>query len=374
MTSRSRSETASTTLDDQRSNPATARSAGRDQRRGTLVFVVKLTVTLALLAGLLAFSDIGALPSILSDVEPLMFTLGFVIQNFGSVVVPAFVSHRTLRSGRLELTLADLIRANFVVRFYNVLLPRSTATAVRWMKYRKGGGGSRSAALVVLELLVHGLAAAAIALIVLGWEANNLRSGGLALIVVSAATLLGLFLFFLPYVWPRASSLLRAVMRPVVKVSPSIIRDKLQSTVEAITRYHTLPAGELVWMFTLALASALLAVLGQYLFAVMLDVPATFLALLWIRSVVYFLNYIPFTIGGAGIREVGYVAFLSLYGIPSGEALALSLVVLGSHLLAALGGAGVELWEHFIRSGSDSSAATDGDGRSDPLNHSSEAH
>lgn len=50
------------------------------------------------------------------------------------------------------------------------------------------------------------------------------------------------------------------------------------------------------------------------------------------------MTVLPISLNGIGVREGGFVAFLSLYGVPSEKSLALSLGFFGAHLAAGLMG------------------------------------
>ena len=62
-------------------------------------------------------------------------------------------------------------------------------------------------------------------------------------------------------------------------------------------------------------------------------------ALAWIRGLVFLGTLIPITIAGAGIREAGFVGFLSIYGVDESTALAFALALLGVQMaIGAVGG------------------------------------
>jgi len=63
----------------------------------------------------------------------------------------------------------------------------------------------------------------------------------------------------------------------------------------------------------------------------------------WVRSVVTVLTLLPISIGGVGVREGALVFTLQSLGVPAHDALALSLLVFATTILApGLAGGAVE--------------------------------
>ena len=71
------------------------------------------------------------------------------------------------------------------------------------------------------------------------------------------------------------------------------------------------------------------AVLGQGL-----GLPVSLVAMGWIRSVVVLITVIPLSIGGLGVREGALVFTLAAFGVPAHDALALSILIFATTILA----------------------------------------
>jgi uncharacterized membrane protein YbhN (UPF0104 family) len=54
----------------------------------------------------------------------------------------------------------------------------------------------------------------------------------------------------------------------------------------------------------------------------------------WVRSVVVVLTLLPISIGGVGVREGVLVVTLATFGVPAHEALAFSILVFATTILA----------------------------------------
>jgi uncharacterized membrane protein YbhN (UPF0104 family) len=73
---------------------------------------------------------------------------------------------------------------------------------------------------------------------------------------------------------------------------------------------------------------------GKYLL-----LPISFFDWCWISAVLSISMLIPFSIGGIGLREGGYISSLSLFNVSTELALTFSMVIFSSQLLSALIGA-----------------------------------
>jgi len=72
-------------------------------------------------------------------------------------------------------------------------------------------------------------------------------------------------------------------------------------------------------------------------------------ALAWIRAIIMLMALVPVTIAGLGIREVGFIVFLELYGVPKSSAFAFSLLLFFQHIIIASIGLLNEAWIYIIK-------------------------
>jgi glycosyltransferase 2 family protein len=226
--------------------------------------------------------------------------------------------------------------------FANQLLPSTLGGDVlRVMRWRSLGTDSATAAASVFLDRLSGINGAA--LVVVGalpfigrysdtWM-NVVIAGALGL-AVFASTAVGFALLR----WP---GLLRPIQRlPRLRRFAEVLRQKLS--------YDR----EFLFASVLSVAGHLLAALAAYIIARSLVIDVAFLALIAVSALGVLASAIPLSIGGWGIREFSFVAFLAPFGVPGDQALALSVLVGASLLLAALpGGLGIAFgrWNHPAR-------------------------
>src|SRR5690606_2857385 len=79
----------------------------------------------------------------------------WTVNVVGSILLPALLTRLTIHGGeRMDISSGELIRTNFILRFYSLVLPKGAVLALRWQRYRSGGGAGDALALVVFEKLV----------------------------------------------------------------------------------------------------------------------------------------------------------------------------------------------------------------------------
>ena len=153
-------------------------------------YAVRAALTLVILAGLITILGDERLPEIVAEVAIGAFVASFLLNVTASIVLPAVVSYLSARRTEVEIGLVRFVVINFTIRFYTLILPRASATGVRWLKYRKAGTGAAAAALVVLEKLVQVFTYAVVAAAFVFVERQALGSAGPAIVAIAAALVL----------------------------------------------------------------------------------------------------------------------------------------------------------------------------------------
>ena len=311
-------------------------------------YLLRLLLTAVILFGLFSIADFDSLRSVLSQMSLVAFVGAALLHVAGSIVIPAVVSWLSTRGTPLRLGLARLVAINLSIRFYTMVLPRATATGVRWLKYRNAGGGAHAAALVVLEKLVQVFVYSAAAVIFVIVEASTIGQQFVPILLVGLGAMggagVGLFAVFSDRLDPLLSRF------TFTKAIPSLHRRLLKIAV-AVTAQRGRPLRDVVKLGCWSLAGYVFFVLSAWVVVQDLDIGLTFAGTAWIRGVVFLGTLIPFTIAGAGIREAGFVGFASFYGIEASVALGLALALLGLQIAIGSVGGLLELREQFTEVG-----------------------
>lgn len=317
-------------------DPATSSSGGVASGRSRLHYLARLALTVVILLGLFTILGTDDLPSVISSVGLAPFLASALINIGASIVLPAIVSRISVRRTGLDLGLGQLIVINFTVRFYTLILPRAAATGMRWLKYRAAGTGGEAAALVVLEKLVQIFVYAISAALFVAVESATLgRATGPLLLLASLLILpsgVGLAAVF--------TNRLDGVLRRFAFAArlPWVGRG-VKLVTSAVVTQRGMRLRQILSIGGWSLVGYTLFVLAAAVIATELDIGISLAALAWIRGLVFLGTLIPVTIAGTGVREVGFVGFLSLYDVPDATALGFALVLLGVQIsIGAIGG------------------------------------
>ena len=290
-------------------------------RRPWLGYALRAALTLLILGGLIV---------ILGD------------ERLPEIVLPAVVSYVSAKRTEMQIGLRQFIGINFTIRFYTLILPRASATGVRWLKYRKAGTGPAAAALVVLEKLVQIFTYAAVAAMFVFAERGSLGSAAPAVVAVAAALVLASGAGLVALLTDRIDPLLQPF--GFVTRIPLVGR-LIERLVAAVVAQRGRPARDIAALAGWSVIGYGFFVASAWVIADQLALDVSVSALAWIRGLVFLGTLIPITIAGAGIREAGFVGFLSIYEVDRSTALGFALALFGVQIAIGFLGGLLELAE-----------------------------
>lgn len=305
-------------------------------KRGRTGYIAQVSLTFIILIGLMSILGDDRLVDIIRQVSPAAFLTSMALNVVASIFLPAVVSSISAKKTAVSIGLARFVAINFMIRFFTLILPRASATGVRWFKYRTAGTGASAAALVVLEKLVQIFTYAAVAAAFLIVERHQLGGAAPAALAVAgalvAASGIGLVALLSDGVDPLLARL-------GFLTNVRWIGGPLRRLVEAVKSQRGRRPAQIASLALWSAAGYAFFVASAWVIAQELGIEVSIAALAWIRGLVFLGTLIPITIAGAGIREVGFVGFLSLYDIDQSTALGFALALLGVQLaIGAIGG------------------------------------
>jgi len=314
--------------------------------RARLAFLGRLGLSVLLLVALIAVAGDDRLPEVIRRLGIVVFVISAVLNTCGSIILPAAVTHRFNRSGEVDLDLRQFVLINFSIRFYTMVLPRASATAVRWAKYRAASSGAAAAAVVVLEKIIQIVvyAGASLLFLVLERDATGdafvwLAGSAAVLVAVSGAGLVAFFSNRLDPLFRRLEFI----------VSIRWIGSRIAQVVASAKSYRSAGGSEVWPLVGWTIAGYSFFVASAWVIADGLSLGVPLLGLVWMRGLVFLSTLIPITIAGAGVREAGFVGFMSLYDIDGSEALGFALCLLGVQVAIASVGGCIELYSLVSR-------------------------
>lgn len=288
---------------------------------------------LSLLGFLLTQIDLGQASRAVADARIDLLLLAFAIV-LGSRLLAAARWYLLLRGRHAAVTPFGMLRLMFVADFVGYFMPGSLGVEVlRVYGLAKTTADpalsatsvvvERVVALVVLVLLVLlGLAARPLALPA---EIGRLAWLFLALLLVAVLAVMA----------PPTRSL---ALRLLPGERLARIRRGLERVFAALDSYRSRPwliAASLV----LALVFQLMRCASVTVGAAALGHPLPFTFVLVVFPIMLLISLLPITIAGLGVREVGFVYFLGLGGMPAEVALPLALIQRLFTIIATLPGA-----------------------------------
>ena len=278
------------------------------------------------------------LASAFSRINLLVLSAALTVNVIAAMVIPAIVTRGVLAAAT-TLSVLRLVRVNLIIRFYSLVLRRGAAMGIRWMKYKAFGSGWEAAGLVVVNGVFLVFGAATLAAIGLGVDLGRLGGAGKVLLLVMAGTALIAALVMVGLLSPRRNDVFTWILRAARRPEPDGTDDG--------GLFRTLAPGQIATLGLVTLVAQLFYVAGAWIVAVDLNLGGGVAAIVWMRSTISLIAVVPITIAGLGLREVGYVAFMALYDVPRGEALAFALVLLGIQVVIGLIGAALEIWDNY---------------------------
>lgn len=311
-------------------------------------FLLKVFLTLAILAGCFSLVEFDDLADALAVADMRYVGATFVIMVVGSIVVPALLTWNALVDDRIRLSLGRLIMINFALRFYMLVLPRPVSIGMRWMRYRQGGSGVDALALMVFERLVQLLVYSFTAVALLGYSVSSLPQFGHYVWFASIVVFLLAFAAIAPFFSAFASRLLGRVVGVSKSIMPAFFNRLLVRLTDAVVVFQGLKLKRILTVIGCSLTSYVLLIAGSYVLMQTMDFSISLENLAWIRSVIFIVTQIPVTVGGIGLREVGFISLLHMYGVAEHDALAYSLLFLFIHIMIGLIGVSYDGIRYFL--------------------------
>jgi uncharacterized membrane protein YbhN (UPF0104 family)/lauroyl/myristoyl acyltransferase len=303
-------------------------------------WLVRLILGLGLLVWLLSTVRLPEVVAAIASAAPFLVGLAVVL-SLAQVWISAARLKLLLDWRGLKASLAFITHVTFVANLYGLLLPgEAAATAVRWHRLTRlaGRGADVLAALVLTRL------AFLVMLIAMGAACAGLGAGDVALQRVAfwvlSALLAGLIGMTLLVVHSKLAARVGAWSPPASFWAwPWRALGKLAV---AVRSYRDLPPKRLAAVLGLALVENLIGLATFVLLAMALHLDVAALVLGWVRSLIQIATMLPVSVAGIGVRDGGLIVLLEPYGVASGEALALSFLLLSRILLLAMVGAVLE--------------------------------
>lgn len=304
--------------------------------------VLKSLTAVALLGTCFYYLDLGRVLEVMVQTGVETYALAFVITLFGTIVLPAVVTQKSLIISSISIPLNRLIQINLAVRFYMLVLPRAVAVAIRWYRYQEAGSGYDAAALMGFERIVQLLVVTLMSAVFLYIDLDTAGTQGLPLLAVSSVVALGFLVLLFLYVSKGFAGFIERYFMGWLRFLPDGLARRIDKLWASINAFHAIPKTVILQLIAISILGYVLFILSAWILASGMGMDISLASLIWIRSIVFFITLIPISIGGIGVREVGFIYFLSFAGVTEENAFAFSLAMLAVQLVIGLVGALLE--------------------------------
>jgi len=328
---------------------ASPSTSGVVSTKDKIVFFVKIAVSLGLLGLCLYLIDVEKSFQMLISIDPLLLVLAFLCTALGTIVFPAIITHKALIISKIPLTLRQLVVLNLAIRFYGTILPRAFSVWLRWKRYGQGKLTGNALALLVFERIAQLATLSVFAFIALTIEYQSLGVVGKQLWWFAAFMSGFTILIIAPFLSHNAANILQWGLPLANNYLPKFISSRVHNLLDAVIAFRAMDYRVIAGIIGYSIAAYVLFVTSAYICAIALDIPIDFLALMWIRPMVFMLTLVPISVAGIGLREIGFASLLALYGIDLNTAIAFSFANFSLQLILALIGGSLEAKNTFLQ-------------------------
>ena len=315
--------------------------------RGKFLWLLKAIITLGILYHLFLKIPITQVVAALLDTKISYLIFGFLLQicmrYINAVQLRVF-----LRQQKINFSTVELMKINLVVLFYGLVLPGELSGGiVKWHKLsRRNKMRAQAAACIVLSRTVNLLSLAILGISCFLLE-NPYNSSTIAASLLAGLTFsLGLYLCITN---AKAASIIERLFGKLSFFPlPTLLKEKIAKLWESIKHFHQIPLHKLNYTLLLATMYQLAGITSVELLMLAAGIKIPLISVIWIRAAVIFLQMLPVSISGLGVREGAFVFLLKKYAVSAADAMALSFTIFGITVILALIGGTLEATETLL--------------------------
>jgi glycosyltransferase 2 family protein len=304
----------------------------------TLLLAAKIGVSLALLAYLLATTDLSALYRRLRSADGLLLTVAVALY-IAIVALSTWRWRVLLQAQGYEAPLRQLSASYLVANFFNNFLPGNIGGDLVRVRdsSRLTGSTTASVAVVAIDRILgfSALFVLALAAFLAGPPVlRNLRGVVPALVVLTSIFSVLAYVFFRP-------GTARRIMAATGLNAVAWLREPFDVVQAAVDVYRQQVGA--VWLaFGASVALQSLVVCYFWAVAHALRIPLTLSSCFLVVPLCILAQAVPISFNGWGIRESVFVLYFGQLGVPRDSTMAFSLA--GASLMVLLSLAGVIVW------------------------------
>lgn len=310
-----------------------ANEAGSATTVGTRWPLVRVLVSAVLLGLIISRLDLARAAEILASAHILLLVLA-VLVGYAGRFTAAFRWWILLRAMKTRVPYRGVVRLSFIGMFLHFLPGGSVASEVArvYGMNRTTSDLAGSFASVLVDRL-FGLGA----LILVGLVGLMFAPPGVPPILSNLAWLGFAGLFAAGYILmnPATRGILDVLLSRI-RLGP--VRSRLGKVYIRLDQMRS-SSVLMGWSIIAALVNTAFRILPTWFVAMALSIDVSLTHLFIIIPLIYLAAQIPISVGGLGVREIGWVALLRVVGVPASDAILMSLVLAATIFVISLPGA-----------------------------------
>lgn len=302
--------------------------------------IIKLVISALFLVYILIKVDLRLLYLALLSVKMDFYLISFLVLILNSIVL-ALKYKIVMEPSGISQSLANLIKINFVCRFYSMFLTTAIGqSVVRWhISTKNQEGRPKFISVMIFERSSFMFALFSVVMI----STLFLKSPMVSEIAEITLPFLsvGLLCILIYYICLNHSPSYRIVDRFGAYIKGVFKSKTIGRVFEWISTSSIYYKKMKITLFGIGLAFLwhLFFVLRVYLLTTSVDVPLSFLQLGWMASLVLLLQILPVTFSGIGIRETAYAYFFGIQNLAPEKGVLLGMLLLSQILIiSTIGG------------------------------------
>ncbi|OQX95491.1 hypothetical protein B6I21_05155 [candidate division KSB1 bacterium 4572_119] len=324
-----------TTIENVRAMTGQPPSSQKRNMKNILFTIIKTVISVALIYYILSKTNLGEIWTSVKGADPWILLLSFSLHAVG-YYASAYRWRILALAQNMDMPVSYLVNSYAVAMFFNNILPTTIGgDMVRaYDSWRKGFPKMKSIATVGVERFIGLFALVVFAIIAVALTREiNTRVPMLWLWVVICFVLMWVVLQGIFLQQGKAKVLTKILNLPGF----SLFKKFVNKFADAFVSFRG-KNKELVYSLALSLLLQINVIFHYYLISEALGLEIPFIKFWVIIPIALFVQMVPLSINGIGIRENLYVFFLGLYGASAASAIAFSWIAYAMILILGVFG------------------------------------
>jgi glycosyltransferase 2 family protein len=309
--------------------------------------LLRCLIGFGLLIVVFSIIDITKITAAISKADPKYIAIG-ILPVIANRFVYAWQLGATLQHHQVPSTFTRAFIVNTIAGFYSIFIPGGAAASavMKWYRLSQTNVKKTEVFAAILFLrLVNTIVIFAFGFFALIVENPLDLKFGLWLIPAIVGGLALLFFLISRIVRTRGPEICQKFF-PEGAIEGLL--EKVRKLMIALSHSSRLSGRLALLIVATPALGQILSALVFYAVACGLQLQLSFVTLIWIVSMVYFIQMIPASLSGLGLREGALVFLLPYYGIEPASSLAFSLLSFSYHLFMGFLGGALEIREILV--------------------------